>query len=111
MKDIGLDIPDCQISLYTKQKFKALVKNKIREAAFKYLKDLQTNHSKMQAINYIKFKLQDYLSSPLFNSENASEGDPAVTARSWIFMILNYFAQYGIWNTKNILIFLMDQSL
>ena len=70
MKDIGLDIPDCQISLYTKQKFKALVKNKISEAAFKYLKDLQTNHSKMQAINYIKFKLQDYLSSPLFNNES-----------------------------------------
>ena len=44
-------------------------------------------------------------------SENAFEGDPAITARSWIFMILNYFAQYVIWNTKNILIFLMDQSL
>ena len=26
MKDIGLDIPDCQISLYTKQRFKSLVK-------------------------------------------------------------------------------------
>ena len=43
--------------------------------------------------------------------ENAFEGDPAITARSWIVMILTYFAQYCIWSTKNILIFLMDHSL
>ena len=46
-----------------------------------------------------------------YDRENAFEGDPAITARSWIFMKLNYFAQYDIWNTKNILIFLMDHSL
>ena len=70
LRDIGLDIPDNQIFLHTKQKFKAIVKNKIRDAAFKYLKNIQINHSKMQSIDYRTFKLQDYLSSPLFSNES-----------------------------------------
>ena len=70
MKDIDLDVTDSEIRLYTKQRFKALVKKKVRDAAFKYLKELQKMHLKMDSLSYKTFKLQEYLASPLFNNES-----------------------------------------
>ena len=70
LKDIGMNITENQISLLSKRKFKLIVKNKVRDAAFKYLQEMKKKHSKMQLINYKTFKLQDYLCSPVFNNES-----------------------------------------
>ena len=45
----------------TKDAFKKYVKTKVKEKAFKYLKDLQNSHSKSQNIQYKEVKLQEYL--------------------------------------------------
>ena len=60
------------ILLHSKQKFKELVKVKVRNAAFKYLKELQEKHSKEQSISYTKMKMQEYLSSPMLDNESRS---------------------------------------
>ena len=65
-----LDISDSQISLLTKQKFKLVVKSKVREAEFKYLTEMKKKHSKMKSLKYNSFKLQDYLCNPLFGNES-----------------------------------------
>ena len=43
---IGLNMTDLEISGTNKQQFKKIVKTKISQAAFEYLKNLQKNHSK-----------------------------------------------------------------
>ena len=52
-------------------KFKNLVKEKMKQAAFKYLLSVKGKHSKMNGLIYTKFEKQKYLSSPLFNSESS----------------------------------------
>ena len=46
-----------------KNMFKKYIKNKIRDAAFKYLKNEQEQKSKVKNIKYTKFKIQKYLKS------------------------------------------------
>ena len=65
-----MNFNDDQISLLSKYKFKHIVKNKVRNAAFIYLQEMQKKHSKMQLIEYETFKLQDYLCNPMFNNES-----------------------------------------
>ena len=66
---IELNITDTEIMRETKAKFKSVVKSKVRNAAFKDLIKIQQTHSKMKLIEYKTFKMQEYLSSPLFNNE------------------------------------------
>ena len=47
------------------------MKNKVRNAAFKELLKTKNNHSKMSETNYKSLELQNYLKSPLFDSESA----------------------------------------
>ena len=67
---INLNISETEMTNMKKEKLKIIVKNKIRQAAFQYLKNLQNTHSKMSGINYSKFELSSYMKSPLFNSES-----------------------------------------
>ena len=53
-----------------KEKFKDIVKTRVRTAAFKYLKEIQQRHSKVKDIEYLRFELSSYLRSPLFNKDN-----------------------------------------
>ena len=69
-KSISLDMSDLQIKSMSKQKFQSIVKKKIRQAAFIYLKNLQEGHSKMNGIKYNTFEKSAYLSSPLFKSDS-----------------------------------------
>ena len=41
--------------------FKKQVKNKVWEAAFQYLLDKASSHSKMENLNYEKYEMQSYL--------------------------------------------------
>ena len=69
-KSISLDMSDLQIKSMSKEKFQSIVKKKIRQAAFIYLKNLQEGHSKMNGIKYNTFEKSAYLSSPLFKSDS-----------------------------------------
>ena len=48
--------------------FKSTIKNKIKEAALKYLHKKQQTHSKVKDIKYDKLETQSYLTSPLFTN-------------------------------------------
>ena len=71
LSELNLQLSNLQISQMREQKYKDFVKNKVKEAAFKYLMNLKLGHSKMDEINYSKFELQNYLHCPLFGSEQA----------------------------------------
>ena len=68
-RDIDLNMSDEEIAKHTKKQFKNLVKNKVRDGAFSYLTMLKNNHSKRQGLSYKSLKLQDYMFSPIFNTE------------------------------------------
>ena len=67
---IGINMTETEITTVSKTKFKKLVKERISDAAFKYLLEVKQKHSKMKKISYKKFELSKYLSSPLFNTES-----------------------------------------
>ena len=72
MSSIGLGLTEDEISKIPKQRFKKLVKQKIYDKAFLYLKDLKDGHSKMQNMEYGAFEVASYLKSSLFNSSDIS---------------------------------------
>ena len=67
---IGLNLTHSEITKMEKEKFKHIVKAKIRAAAFKYLKEIQQTHSKVKDIEYFNNELSPYLRSPLFNKDD-----------------------------------------
>ena len=69
-ESIGLNMSDHEIKTMSKEKFRNIVRNKTRLAAFPYLKTIQQGHSKMDGLEYTKFDKAAYLGSPLFNSED-----------------------------------------
>ena len=70
--EVSLDINDENvIKSMNMEQFKATVKRKVREAAFRYLNELNANHSKMKNLEYKKLELSKYLNSPLFDHQSA----------------------------------------
>ena len=67
---IGLEMNEQEIRQISKQQFKKIIKSKIMNAAFTYLKALQMNHSKMKNLRYERFEISKYLSSPIFSKNN-----------------------------------------
>ena len=72
MVNIGLKMSETEISRTTKSRFKIIVKQKIYQQAFKYLKEKKNKHSKMQNLHYASFETASYLKSPYFNSSDIS---------------------------------------
>ena len=60
------------IKISNKETFKRHVKDKIKEAALKYLKEKQKMHSKIKDIKYEKLEVQEYMISPLFTDEEVN---------------------------------------
>ena len=52
--------------------FKKMIKNKIKEAAFKYLQSKLETHTKVKNLKYFKLETQKYLTSPLFSNNETS---------------------------------------
>ena len=52
--------------------YKMLVKKKIKAAAFKYLKGLQANHSKVKDIQYSNLDIQTYMTCPTFTNDKVN---------------------------------------
>ena len=69
---IELKISEKDIENMPKEMFKKIIKKKVLEASFKYLKEQQKSHSKMDNLSYDNFEISSYLKSPLFNSESSS---------------------------------------
>ena len=65
---IDLNMSEIEIESMKKERFKNIVKQKIRKASFQYLSNLKANHSKMSGITYKTNEISSYLKSPLFNS-------------------------------------------
>ena len=51
---------------WTKNKYKILIKDKIRKAAFAFLEQKKASHSKVEHIIYNALKPQDYIVSDKF---------------------------------------------
>ena len=71
-ESIELNMSENEIERMTKQRFKKIVKSKVLKAAFKFLKTLQQNHSKMDKISYDKFEMSSYMTSPQFSNDDMS---------------------------------------
>ena len=69
--EINLQMQDEEITQMNETKFKNTVKVKVKEAAFKKLLEIKSNHSKLSNVTYHKFEMQSYLQSPLFGSEDS----------------------------------------
>ena len=59
--ELSINMTEDRIAKMKKYKFKIYSKNKVKEAAFKYLQNIKEKHSKVMNINYDKFKIQPYL--------------------------------------------------
>ena len=69
---VDMNMTENEISTMKKDKYKEIVKSKVRQSAFQYLKETQQKHSKVKTISYgSKLIIADYLKSLLFNSDNA----------------------------------------
>ena len=63
---------DKKIANTTKNNYKKYIKNCIRNAAFKYLTDLQSTHSKVRELKYQNLETQKYMITPIFTNEEVS---------------------------------------
>ena len=61
--EICLNMSDEEISNWSKNKFRKIVKESIMKKAFEYLNCKKESHSKMKNINYDNLKMQTYLKS------------------------------------------------
>ena len=71
-KHVNLEISESEIINLSRDKYKELVKGKVRAAALKQLTDIQKSHSKMASLKYTKLEAQKYMKSPLFDSDSTS---------------------------------------
>ena len=72
LRDLNIHMEEKQIALMNTERFKKLIKSKVKEASFKYLTDLQQTHSKIKNIKYDDLTIQPYLSSSLFSKSEVS---------------------------------------
>ena len=72
LQTIGLPFDMPYITSANVEQFRKLVKNKVKQAAFQYLKEKQQTHTKVQNIHYDDLETQNYLKSPLFTNEETT---------------------------------------
>ena len=70
-----------------------MVKKKVKEAAFKHLKELQDTHSKIRNIKYSELECQPYILSSIFTNEDVNLLH-SLRARS-VNCKVNFRSRYG----------------
>ena len=71
--NLNLKLTDNQISKLSKQDFKILIKNKIRQSTFLELEQIKSGHTKVKDISHCDLKTpQAYLKSFLFSNKQSS---------------------------------------
>ena len=71
-EDLNIILNESQIGSLKKYKFKSIVKEKIRNIAFKYLMDIKESQSKLSNVVYKEFKIQKYLKSDKLSNDEKS---------------------------------------
>ena len=69
---VGGDLSEKHIQQSSRNSFKSEIKQKIKNAAFSYLKSLQRQHSKISDIYYPIFQTQKYMTSPIFANDEVN---------------------------------------
>ena len=69
---IGGEISEEHIQQTSKNALKREIKEKIKVAAFRFLRNLQEKHSKVKDIHYKKLETQAYMTSPIFKDEEVN---------------------------------------
>ena len=59
LDSIELNMTERMIQRMPKQKFKKIVKTKVLDASFKYLKGMKQTHSKLQYLKYYIFEMSE----------------------------------------------------
>lgn len=72
MEVIELKMSETEIKETGQAKFKKVVRQLVRKAAFKYLQEKKDTHTKIKGIAYKDLKMQEYLESQLLTFEEAS---------------------------------------
>ena len=67
LKELNINIDD--LSKLKKNKFKKILKRKIVEYSFKYLKNIAKGQSKMSLLTYKNLQVQNYLVSSKFSNK------------------------------------------
>ena len=69
---MGGDLSDQYIQQSSRNSLKCEIKQKTKNAAFRYLKSLQSQHSKISEIHYPTFGTQKYMTSPIFTNDEVN---------------------------------------
>ena len=72
IKIINFKICEAEMSSFTSKEMKQIVKRCVKSAAFSQLQDIQSSHTKIRDIKYEGFKIQSYIQSDNFSSEEVS---------------------------------------
>ena len=68
---LNINLTDEQIASTSKYKFKKMIKEKARQAAFEYLIEIKNSHSKMDNLQYSQLEMQKYLSNNFIYKNDA----------------------------------------
>ena len=58
---MNIQLEDLEISQMKKQKYKDVIRSKVKETAFPHLLVIKNSHSKMKNVKYRNLELQTYL--------------------------------------------------
>ena len=94
LQSIGVPLDTEKIRNTGRQQFKTYIKQKVSLTAFRYLKNLQSGHSKIREIQYTKLNIQPYLLSQLFIN-NESKVLAALRSRTHESFKSNFRNLYG----------------
>ena len=72
LKKLNLHMEYEDIESMNVEFFKNMVKKKVKEAAFKHLKELKDTHSKISDIKYSELECQPYILSSIFTNEDVN---------------------------------------
>ena len=69
---MGAELSDQYILQSSRNALKSEIKQKTKNAAFRYLKNLQSQHSKISDIKYPIFETQKYMTSPIYINDEVN---------------------------------------
>ena len=72
LQDMEIDMSFKDVKEMRADSFKALIKKKTKDTAFKRLKYLQSKHSKIRSIKYDELRCQPYMTSSIFTNEEVN---------------------------------------
>ena len=72
LETVNINLDEDKIGETKKSVFKKLVRKHVKHATFTKLKEMQSEHTKINTIKYESFKIQPYIDSDILTSEQIS---------------------------------------